>query len=145
MDDITWPCGDTEFLVECRKIFQEGMKQTSKIFLNTRREILYLQVAISLSFFKWLFHLHSLPTFLWKLPPKKPQFNDICVLFKHSNFLHQNAGKIMHPNKRPRFQIFSRGHVPGPSLVTCAFSARKLHLWCEFFPSPPTLKLLPPT
>ena len=44
----TWmsTCGDTEFLVECRKIFQEGMKQTSKIFLNTRREILYLQAAM---------------------------------------------------------------------------------------------------
>lgn len=36
---------------------------------------------------------------------KKPKFNDLCVLFKHSNFCSRMLE--MH-SKRPRFQNFSR-------------------------------------
>ena len=53
---------------------------------------------------------------------KKPKFNDVCVLFKQSNFYSK---KLEMYSERPRFQNFSRN----------------LHPCCEFFPSPPTPKL----
>ena len=31
-------------------------------------------------------HVNSPSTFLWKLPPQKPKFKDVCVLFKYSHF-----------------------------------------------------------
>ena len=48
--------------------------------------------------------------------------------------------------RSPAFKIF-RGVMPPnrTPLVTCTFSAHKLRQWCEFFPSLPTQKLLPPT
>ena len=42
------------------------------------------------------------------IPPKKPKFNDACVLFKHSNFCSRMLE--MH-SKRPRFQNFPMGHA----------------------------------
>ena len=44
-----------------------------------------------------LIHINLLPTFLWKLfpPPPRPKFSNVCVLFKHSNFLLQNAGNAL--------------------------------------------------
>ena len=55
------------------------------------------------------------PKFLWKLPPTPPKskFNDVYLLFKHSNFCSRMLE--MH-SKRPRFQNFSRGHAPGQTL-----------------------------
>ena len=39
-------------------------------------------------------------------------FNDVCVLFKHSNF----CSRILEmQSKRPRLQNVSRGHAPIPS------------------------------
>ena len=45
-----------------------------------------------------------------KKDPEKPKlFNDVCVLFKHSNF----CSKILEmQSKRPRLQNVSRGHAP---------------------------------
>ena len=37
---------------------------------------------------------------------KKPKFNDVCVLFKHSNFC--SIMVEMHSAKRPRFQTFQK-------------------------------------
>ena len=74
-----------------------------------------------------LFHMNSPPTFLWKLPPKGPKFNDVCVLFKHSNFYSRLLQNFMPPD-------------PLITFCTC-----KSHLWHKLFPSPPTPKLLPPT
>ena len=45
---------------------------------------------------------------------KKPKFNDLCVLFKHSNFCSRMLE--MH-SKRPRFQNFSRNLQPRHSQV----------------------------
>ena len=90
-----------------------------------------------------LFHVNSLPTFLWKLCATKPEFNDVCVLFKHSNFCSRMLE--MHSEK-PSFQNFLRGHETNRTpLVTHTFSAHKSCLWHEFFPSLPTQKFLPPT
>ena len=52
-------------------------------------------------------------------------------------------------SKRPRFQKFYRklgggGACHWSPLECIAFSVCKLCLWCQFFPSQPTLKLLPP-
>ena len=72
---------------------------------------------------------------------KKPKFNDVCVLFKDSKMMEMRS-------KRSRFQKFYRmvgeGACPRSPLECFAFSARKLCLWCQFFPSQATLKLLPP-
>ena len=46
-------------------------------------------------------------------PPPKSKFNDVYLLFKHSNFCSRMLE--MH-SKRPRFQNFSRGHVPRQTL-----------------------------
>ena len=65
-----------------------------------------------------------LPTFLWKLPPKKPKFNDVtCVLFKHSTFCCRMLE--MH-YWRPRFQTFSRE-------VTCTFGTCKSRPMVQVF------------
>ena len=71
---------------------------------------------------RWLFHVNSPPTILWKLSPQKPKVNDVCVLCKYSNFRSRILGM---QSNRPRFQNFSSGHVhaPGPP--------RKLHFWCS--------------
>ena len=42
----------------------------------------------------------------------------------------------------PDIKILQEGWGGGGGTLAC--SARKLHLWCQFFPSPPILKLLPP-
>ena len=63
---------------------------------------------------RWLFHMNSLPTFLWKLPPKKPQFNDICVLFKHSNFCTRMLEKLCTLIRGPDFKFFPGGMSPDP-------------------------------
>ena len=75
-----------------------------------------------------------------KNDPKKPKlFSDVCVLFKHSNF----CSRILEmQSKRPRLQNDSCSCIV---LVTRAFGPRRLRLWHEFFSSPPTPKLLPPT
>ena len=70
------------------------------------------------------------PTFLWKWPPQKPKFNDVCVLFKHSNFCSRVPE--IH-SKRPRFKHFCHGPCPQTPLVTCTFGTWKLPLWCKFF------------
>ena len=74
------------------------------------------------------FYMNSPPTFLWKLPPKKPKFNDVCILFKHSNFCSRVLE--MH-SKRPRFQNFSKGQAIRPPWYTVihSFHARKSRLW----------------
>ena len=38
IEDITWPRGDTKFLLECWKIFHEWAQRTSEIFFSTREE-----------------------------------------------------------------------------------------------------------
>ena len=84
------------------------------------------------SFFTWtrcLLFFENYPP-----PPPNQSQNDVCVLFKHSNF--HSTMLEMH-SKRPRSQNFSEGHAPGPPLVNCAFSVRKSQV-----PSMPTLKLL---
>ena len=77
-----------------------------------------------------LFHVNLPPTFLWKWPPKKPKFNDVCILFKHSHFCSRVPE--IH-SKRPRFKHFCHGPCPQTPLVTCTFSTCKLPLWCKFF------------
>ena len=77
-----------------------------------------------------LFLMNLPPTFLWKWPPQKPKFNDVCVLFKHSNFCSRVPE--IH-SKRPRFKHFCHGPCPQTPLVTCTFSTCKLPLWCKFF------------
>ena len=74
-----------------------------------------------------LFQANWLPSFLWKkFKPekklnynifmcchwiKKPKFNNVCVLFKHSDF----CLRMMEMHfKGPRCHYFSGGHVPGP-------------------------------
>ena len=37
IEDITWPCGHTEFIFECWEISHEWAQRTSAIFLSTRR------------------------------------------------------------------------------------------------------------
>ena len=69
-----------------------------------------------------LFHMNSLPTFLWKLRPKRPKFNDICVLFKYSNFCSRILQNFMPPDP-PNNLRFERLHVApvvwGFSFSTC--------------------------
>ena len=82
--------------------------------------------------------MNSLPTFLWKLPPQKPKFNDFGILFEHANFCSRMLE--MHSN-RPRFQnLFSR-RAPGTPLLLvlpvwkscpCAASFFLLHLLQSF-------------
>ena len=38
IEDITWPCGDTKFLFECWKIFQEWAQRTSEIFFQHEKQ-----------------------------------------------------------------------------------------------------------
>ena len=62
------------------------------------------------SFFTWtrcLLFFENYPP-----PPQpKPEINDVCVLFKHSNF---RSTMLEMYSKRPRSQNFSEGHAPGP-------------------------------
>ena len=46
---------------------------------------------------------------------KKPKFNDVCLLFKHSNFCSRMLE--MH-SKGPRFQNFGGGHPSGPPRIS---------------------------
>ena len=46
IEDITWPLGDTKFLLECWKYFTSERSERIKYFFNTRREISYLHVAM---------------------------------------------------------------------------------------------------
>ena len=46
INSITWSLGDMKFLLSCRKLFHLFAALTCEIFLNTRREILYLRAAM---------------------------------------------------------------------------------------------------
>ena len=59
----------------------------------------------------WLSLMNLPPTFLWKWPPKKPKFNDVCVPFKHSKFAPECQKYIL---RGPDFKTFVRGHAPRP-------------------------------
>ena len=74
--------------------------------------------------------MNSPPTFLWKLLPKKLKFNDVCVLFKHSNFALECWKCTL---TGPDFKIFPRKHAPGTPKVTPAFSTCNSRLWHKFF------------
>ena len=55
--------------------------------------------------------MNLLPTFLWKLPRQKPKFNDVCILFEHSNFAPECWKCTL---KGPDFKIFSVGMPAEP-------------------------------
>ena len=78
---ITWPSGDTKFLFECWNIliiFTSEWSERVKYFFNTRRDISYLQAAMSVMFY--LLYKHQLTT-------KPFQFNSFLMWkgCSHSN------------------------------------------------------------
>ena len=88
------------------------------------------------SYFKWTRHLLFFGR-KNKRPPKSQNLVMSVVFFQHSDFCSKMLE--MHP-EMPRFQNFYL-----EPLVTRAFSAPKLSLWCNFFSYLPTPKLLPPS
>ena len=78
--------------------------------------------------------MNSLPTFLWKLPSLRSVYVLLC-----------SAPECWKCTLRgPDFKIFPGGKPPDP-LATHTFDTWKSCLWCKFFPSLPTPKLLRPT
>ena len=80
-EEITWPSGDTKFLLECLNIliiFTSEWSERVKYFFNTRRDISYLQAAMSVMFY--LLYKHQLTT-------KPFQFNSFLMWkgCSHSN------------------------------------------------------------
>ena len=88
-------------------------------------------------YFTWTRHLF----FFGNYPPKGQKL--MMSVFCANTLI---APECWECNLRgPDFKIFLVGMcMPLDPLVTCAFGARKSHLWHKFFPSPTPPKLLPP-
>ena len=69
---------------------------------------------------------------------KKPNFNDVCVLFLHSNLCSGYWKCIL---RGQDFRIFPGGHASRPPLKLTPSTLRR----CKVFPSPSTPKLFSPT
>ena len=89
-----------------------------------------LRLAKFTSYFTWTYRLlffgnyTSLNTvFICCHRIKKPNFNDVCVLFKHSNFCSGYWKCIL---RGQDFKIFGRGACPQTPLKTHTFSTQKV-------------------